>query len=223
MLLPAEFFSSSLLIGSNLAAMWLLGYAVRHEAWSTLTPVETRSWLIYTIAVLISWQWQASVNPGISFHLLGATLLTLIAGPWRALLSMAALLILTAVFSPHLSSALSSLGLSFLLTAVLPIATTQGLLQLTQRRLPHNYFIYIFINAFAAAGLSMLVHGISQCVLYALLAIYSGDFLLNSVLPVYFLMAWPEAFITGLTISLLVVWSPGTVSSFKDSQYLHKP
>ncbi len=210
-------------MSSYLVALWLLQRAVRQVAWSALTPVEIRSWLTYTLAVLIAWQLQVSVNPGIAFHLSGATLLTLIAGPWRALLSMAALLIMTAAFSSPPQDALSSLGLNLLLSAALPIACTQGLLRLAQSRLPHNYFIFIFINSFAAAGLSMLTLGISQCVLLVTLAIYSSDFVLDAALPFYFLMAWPEAFITGLTISLLVVWAPGTVSSFKDSQYLRKP
>ncbi|MCB5194812.1 energy-coupling factor ABC transporter permease [Deefgea salmonis] len=222
-MLASEFIPPSLLISSNLVALWLLQRAARQVAWSALTPVEIRSWLAYTIAVLIAWQLQVSVNPGIEFHLSGATLLTLIAGPWRALLGMAALLIMTAAFSPQTQDAFSGLGLNLLLNAALPIACTQGLLRLAQSRLPHNYFIFIFINSFAAAGLSMLILGISQCVLLVTLTIYSSDFVLNAALPFYFLMAWPEAFITGLTISLLVVWAPGTVSSFNDRQYLRKP
>ena len=104
----------------------------------------------------------------------------------------------------------------------MPIAITHGLLRFAQRRFSPNFFVYIFINCFAAGAISMWLVGLSLCALLAAIGAYPSDFLFNEMLPFYFLMGWPEAFITGLNLTLLVVWRPDGVSSFNDQLYLQK-
>jgi uncharacterized membrane protein len=50
--------------------------------------------------------------------------------------------------------------------------------------------------------------------------VYSFDYLAENYLPFYFLMAWAEAFSTGMIITLLVVYRPEWVATFDDHRYL---
>jgi uncharacterized membrane protein len=113
-------------------------------------------------------------------------------------------------------------GLSLWLIGVLPISITQGLLRFAQHKFSPNFFVYIFINCFAAGAISMWLIGLSLCALLALVNAYPADFLFDEALPFYFLMGWPEAFMTGLNLTLLVVWRPEWVNSFNDKIYLQK-
>jgi hypothetical protein len=48
-----------------------------------------------------------------------------------------------------------ALGLNWLCGAAVPVAFSAGLLQLARRKLPAQLFVYVFINAFIAGGLSL--------------------------------------------------------------------
>jgi uncharacterized membrane protein len=52
------------------------------------------------------------------------------------------------------------------------------------------------------------------------MGLYSADHLLKEYLPVYLLMAWGEAFLTGMLVTLMVVWKPAWVATFSDERYL---
>ncbi|BCL74942.1 hypothetical protein JHS3_06780 [Jeongeupia sp. HS-3] len=202
---------------SWIAAVLLLIRAALRVPWFALSQSAITGWLGCTIAALTLWQMKASIQPGLSFHLIGATALTLIAGRDRALLGLAAALAIDTGFG---HAGWGAFGLSWLITAALPCTLTQGLLGMAQRRLPLNYFIYIFLNAFAAAALSMWAVGLLTCGLLAAVGAYPLEFLLSEQLPYYFLMGWPEAFTTGSNMALLVIYRPQWVASFDDEKYL---
>ena len=217
--LPASFFPHWLLILSALSSVMLCGWAAKKETWHTLNQTQITSWLCCSVILLLTWQLKAQIYAGIAFHILGATALTLIAGPYRALLSMAALLGMDLGLT---GGDIASWGLSFWLIGVLPVLSTQSLLLFAQNRFSPNLFVYIFVNCFAAGAISMWLFGIANCILLYLTKAYSPQFLFEEMLPIYFLMGWPEAFITGLNLTLLVIWRPEWVISFNDRLYLQK-
>ncbi|QLI83100.1 energy-coupling factor ABC transporter permease [Chitinibacter fontanus] len=203
---------------------WLLmGFGViesaRREPWQQSPANHITSWLASSVVILLLWQLKAQVQAGIAFHILGSSALCLIAGRRRALISISAILIIQA-----LSAKLDwqSIGLIWLLKGALPIFITSALLSWAQQRLPLNYFVYIFFNCFCAAALSMWSYGLLHCLILAASGAYEWPFLFEEVLPYYFLMGWPEAFITGLNLTILVVWQPQWVCSFDDIKYLQK-
>jgi uncharacterized membrane protein len=93
-------------------------------------------------------------------------------------------------------------------------------LRQTQRRLPANYFVYLFLNVFLAGGLSMAAVGLASVVLLGVDGAYSWDSLLGESLPYYLLLAWSEAFLSGLMMAVLIVYRPRWVATFDDSRYL---
>ncbi|XZG69023.1 energy-coupling factor ABC transporter permease [Chitinibacteraceae bacterium HSL-7] len=214
----AEHFSSPwLYLGWGLMLLALLKSAVRIR-WTSQTQPELTAWFGATVVVLLLWQMRAQILPGLAFHLVGATALTLITGTDRARFAML-LVLIGDTLQGH--AEWSALGLSWVVAAGLPTWLTMKLLGWAQLRLPANFFVYIFANAFGAGALSMWSIGLAQCVLLALSGAYPVAFLLEEQLPYYLLMGWPEAFTTGFYLTMLVIYRPQWVSTFDDTRYLN--
>lgn len=205
------------------AAFWLLlaGLAVlmwRRANWAMLrSPANLNIFLGATVALLGLWLIKAGIRPGLNFHLLGATVLTLMFRPWFAILSLGLVIAgLTAV-----SGEFNAYPANLLMMGVLPVTVSWAIYRMVDRHLANHVFIYIFLNCFFGAGLAMACVGLASTA-YALVAgVYSYDYLADNYLPFYFLMAWAEAFATGMIMTLLVVYRPEWVATFDDHRYLH--
>jgi uncharacterized membrane protein len=106
-------------------------------------------------------------------------------------------------------------GWQFALVAV-PILFTRFMLYACQRWLPHNFFIYIFINAFLTGALSMLLCGYAASTVLTMADNMPGSGYLQ-VIP---LLMFGEAFLNGMILVLLVAYKPRWVSTFHDNWYL---
>jgi uncharacterized membrane protein len=215
--LPAVLFPPWLLIATMVLSGLLLGFAASRVHWRTLNAATCNAWMGACVLLLGLWLLKGGLKPGLSFHMLGATVLTLLMGPWLAMLAMAVVLLALAA-GGH--GDLLSVGLNWLCGAALPVALSAGLLQLARRCLPTQLFVYVFINAFIAGGLSLLLSGVAGMLALGMSAAYGWDYLLDEALPFYFLLSWSEAFTSGLTIAILVVYRPQWVSTFDDQAYL---
>lgn len=215
--LPAAFFPLWVQWSTLLAALGLLGWAASRVRWRALDHVALNAWLGACVLTMAMWMMKGGFKPGLSFHLLGATILALMMGPWLALLALA--IVLAGVTAYGVGDWMS-LGLNFWLMAVLPVALVSGVLQLTQRLLPPNLFIYVFVCAFLAGGASLFAVGLAGIAVLGLAAAYPWDELLTEALPFYFLLSWSEAFTTGLIMAILIVYRPQWVATFDDSRYL---
>ena len=51
---------------------------------------------------------------------------------------------------------------------------------------------------------------------------FPSAILLNSVLPVFFLIAWGEAFLTGLLSAIFISLKPHLITTFSDADYLRQ-
>ncbi len=203
---------------------WLLAFgslfrAIRAEHWRKLSSTQVSSWLAASLLMMLLWQLNAHLKPGLNLHLLGATLLTLIAGPHRALLGVAGALGLLSVTGHH---DFASWGMNVLLMGEIPVWLTSLALRLARRYLPPNFFVYIFINGFLMGAVSQwLVNTASACLLAGAGA-YDLSYLLDEHLPYAFLLGWSEAFTTGFLATLLVIYRPTWVSTFDDTFYLFR-
>lgn len=197
----------------------LLGFMARRLAWSRLLKKDDLNiFLGATVAVLGLWLINTGIKPGLSFHLLGASVLTLMFGPWFALLALGlinAAIALWQGYGPAWPA-------NWLLNGAIPVAVTWLIFRWVDRRLPNHFFIYIFLNAFFGAALAISVLGVASTGFAALTAAYSLDYLLDEYLPYYLLMAWAEAFSSGMLITLMVVYKPEWVATFDDQRYLNR-
>lgn len=198
------------------AVLFLLMY--RRAAWPMLkTPANLNVFLGAAVALLGLWLINAGVRPGLSFHLLGATALTLMFRPWFAILALA---LVIAGLTAH-NGQFNAYPANLLLMGVLPVMVSWAIYRLVDSRLPNHMFVYIFLNCFFGGGIAIATVGIASTLSAAALGAYTLDYLLDNYLPFYLLMAWAEAFATGMIMTLLVVYRPEWVATFDDQRYLH--
>ena len=96
------------------------------------------------------------MGEGFTFHLLGVAALTLIAGPALALVGSA---IVVTILMLVKGGVWASAALAWCTMAALPVAVTWATLRFAERRLPPNFFVYVFVVAFFGAALSLRRRG----------------------------------------------------------------
>lgn len=209
-----------LLWTGNALALFALLAALQRAPWDTLKrPDLLNVWLGAAVALMLVWSIKTGIKPGLNFHLLGSTLLTLMFGPWLALVMLAVVLVAVTLAG---AAGWASLGVNFLLMAALPVVLSHVLYRITDARLPNHFFIYIFVNAFLGAGLAMAACGLAATLLLTGAGIYSSDYLSSQYLPYFILMAWSEAMLTGMVMTLMVVYRPDWVATFDDARYIRR-
>lgn len=196
----------------------LLVYAAVRSPWRRLRDGESMHVLLgTTVAMMLLWTMKAGFSAGINLHLLGATLATLMFGWPLAVLSMSLVVLGTAIND---SAGWQVFAINGLLLAVLPVSVSYGLFRLVDRRLPNHLFVYIFLSAFFGAAIAIGTVGIASTAVLGVAGVYAFDYLLDNYLRYYPLLMFPEAFLTGMLITVFVVYRPKWVTTFDDDRYL---
>ncbi|RME34912.1 MAG: hypothetical protein D6786_03495 [Gammaproteobacteria bacterium] len=215
--LPAQLFPAPLLY----TALGLYGLALLRALWQApwwrlRDPVAQHAWLALTVVVLLLWQIRAQLPTGIAIHLLGATLLTLMFGRQFALLSLGLVLLVDCALG---RADWAAFGLNGLLTGLLPVALSWHFGRLVANRLPRHFFVYIFLNAFLGGALAIAACTLAGAGLLGLAGGFGAGQLLHHHAG-SLLLVFPEGFITGMLMTLFVVYAPGWVTTFRDEYYL---
>lgn len=195
----------------------LLG-AVRHADWRRLKDPEVLNvWLGMIVLLVLVWSLKAGVKPGLSLHLLGATLFTLCFGAPLAVIGLS-LVLLGVVVNGEAD------GWAYALNALVLIGGGVGLSSLFTRRvqqyLPRHFFVFIFVNGFFGAAFTIVGVGVLSSALLVLSGAYEAGYLLGDYLPYFILLGFSEAWLSGMMVTLFVVYRPKWVASFDDSRYL---
>ncbi|MEW5770777.1 MAG: energy-coupling factor ABC transporter permease [Pseudomonadota bacterium] len=217
------------LISAHIPALWLwlfwlgaLGMAAllaRRAAWPMLLDrANLNVFLGATVAVLGLWLIKAGIKPGLNFHLLGATALTLMFRPLFALLALG---LITAAITLW-QGEYAAFAANWLIMGAVPVGVSWAIYRLVDGKLTNHLFVYIFLNAFFGAALAIMSVGLVSTGFVALSGAYALDYLLEEYLPYYLLMAWGEAFATGMMVTMMVVWRPEWVATFDDRRYLNR-
>lgn len=181
------------------------------------TATTTHAYFGSCVALLLLWSIKSDVIPGLEYHYLGATLLTLMFG-WQLAFIGLSIVLLGLVFNG--GSDWQSYPLNALVMGLFPCLGSYLVYRLVDRYLPNHFFIYIFVNAFFGAAL-VLVSLLALAMLIMMAGeIYTWEELSSRYLPFVPLMLFPEAFITGFLITIMVVMRPEWVYTFDDHRYL---
>ena len=203
-------------------ALWLLvgAFAIlifRRAGWRMLSDsTNLNIFLAATVCLLGLWLIKTGIKPGLNFHLLGATALTLMFRPLFALFSLA---LLTAAISLW-QGEYAAFAANWLIMGVVPVGVSWAVFRLVESRLPNHLFIYIFLNGFFGAALAAIAVGMASTGFVALAGAYPLSYLLEEYLPYFFMIAFSEAFITGMLITMMVIYKPEWVATFDDKRYL---
>ncbi|HKK13147.1 MAG TPA: energy-coupling factor ABC transporter permease [Gammaproteobacteria bacterium] len=196
----------------------VLGVAVWRAPWRELAkPGMLHGFLGASTLLMVLWSLQAGVNPGLGFHLLGATLLTLMFGWELAVVAQGIVLVAVTAYG---MGGWHSFSMNALLTGVIPVAVSYGVYRAVDRWLPNNIFVYIFLCAFFGAGLAIAVSGFGSVGVLVASGVYSFEHVAYEYMPYFPLMVFPEAFVTGMLVTILVGFFPRWVWTFDDQRYL---
>lgn len=204
-------------------AHWLywpaLVWAIYKAPWSVLLQKDSSNILFASCAVLfLFWHLKINIEDGLSIHLLGSTILTLMFR-WQVALMSNALIVLGITLTSLAD--FQAFAMNGILMGVIPVTISHVIWRINERFMPANYFIYIFLAAFLAAGISILSTGYIS---YRLLSSIPGQLIketLDQYLLIYIPIMYPEAFITGAVISVFVIYKPQWIATFDDRRYLH--
>lgn len=218
--LDGNLFSLSFLwVSAAIAFMGIL-LAVRLAPWKRLADKEQfHVFFGSCVALMVMWTLRTEVFHGVEFHLIILTTLTLMFG-W----SLAVLAGLVALLGVTLAGFAnwSGFAINLLTVVLLPVSFSQLSLLLVRYWFPKHFFIYIYVNAFFAGGISVVLSSVLASVLMAVSGMASFIMLWETYLTYFPLMFFPEAVLNGWFMTLLVGYKPQWVMTFRDEEYLHK-
>jgi uncharacterized membrane protein len=207
------------MIATWAAALALLVRAVASAPWRSWLGESERQhvWLGSVVVALALWAMKAGLTPGLSFHFLLATALTLMHGWQLALVGLAIVLSVLALLQPDYWPAW---GLYLLAEGAVPVLFITWLHGVVQRRLPHNYFVYFFVTVFAGSIVAFNLAGAARIGLLSLAGALPAADLAGEWVAFLPMMSFGEPFLNGMVIAVAVVYFPQWVSSFDDRLYL---
>lgn len=215
---PAQLFPAAWSIAAFVPLIALWAWSVRTGGWGRLRdPRQFNVWAGTVVALAVLWSLRAGVQPGLNFHLLGAMAFVLMFGPQLALIGLSVVL---AAVTLNGAAAWSAYALNALVMMAVPLLFAHGFYRFVERRLPNHFFVYVFVTAFLGAALTMATTGLAAMLLLYAADAYPVRYLLQNYLPYYVLMGFAEATITGMCVTIFVVYRPAWVGTFDDSRYL---
>lgn len=217
--IDGNLFSAKLLSWLAALCVGVILAAIRYAPWRRLAQTgQLHVFLGAVVALIVLWHMRGQLQPGLSFHIMGVTVITLMFG-W----SMAIVVASLALIAVCINTGYGWQGylVSFLTVVLVPITLSQISLVLMRTYLPKQFFVYVLGNGFMTAWLVGYISGYLAMWLLIQSGAYSMAELNVTVMPFFPLMFFPEALINGWIITMLVLFCPNWVQSFSDEQYIH--
>lgn len=189
--------------------------ALRKAPWNALRdPTILNLALGAGVCLVALWRIKAGLQPGLAFHFLAVTTVTLMLG-W----SLAVIATFAAVFSLTLilGEPIVGIGIDGILTGLLPASLSYLIYHLYEKWLPRHLFVYIFAVAFFGGATVAVVTVCARAGLLTLIGAYSLDRLSSEYLPFLPLYAFPEAVLNGMLVTVLSVYRPGWMKTLDES------
>lgn len=199
-----------------LLAVAALGAALALRPWrmlqgGLLTPA-------LAALALLPWFWllPQKLPQGLAVQFSGACLLLLMLGWPLAVLVL--VLVAGAVWA--LGSAGGQAVLSQLVwVGLVPATVALGIGAALRYWLPPNLFVYTLGRGFLGTAVAVFAAGVLYELAYHLL----GGNTLHDALVARWLMAWGDAFLTGLFTAVFVAFAPQWLATWSDARYLQPP
>ncbi len=202
---------------ANLLFFPLLAYALYRAPWWRLRSREGQHLLLGAcVFTFFLWNVKAGVTPGLSFHLLGAALLTLMFSWEFALIVMSVALAATTWMG---DPAWETFALNAMIMIVLPVALIYRIFLQVDRRAP-NFFVYVLACGFLGGGFSVFLAGMAGAGVLWGSGAYSLDYLSDNYLPFLPLLMVPEGAFNGMLTTLLIAYRPEWMRTFRDERYI---
>ncbi|QYJ77650.1 energy-coupling factor ABC transporter permease [Shewanella acanthi] len=201
-----------------LLAVWIYAIWPRSELQQVLREKSLQWRLLYVLlAINTLWLVNASIQSGLHLHFLGIVTFLLMFG-WR--LATVVLLLPSAFFSVFVLKQPAEFAAFSLFSVAIPLFCAFIFYSRSYHLLPKHIFVFIFVGAFINAGLSMVSHQFSWAIWMWISSDYEWSVLLDNYLVLIPLLAFPEALLNGMAVTLMVVYQPQWLIDFSDREYL---
>jgi uncharacterized membrane protein len=203
---------TGVLFAAVLAAVILLA------DWRGLWADQRRQHCLFGAAIVLGFLWQlrAGLSPGLSIHIFGMTAVTLMLGWPRAILCGLLALIVVVITGREPPGLFAVNGL---ITVMVPVLVTQGIMEWERRVNFRNFFAYIFFCGFFGAGASVVVAGLTMVGLLWLTGVYDWYHLVHDYLRYLPLFVLPEGFVNGVVVTGLMVFHPELLATLDERRY----
>ncbi|MFM6985123.1 MAG: hypothetical protein ACKOXQ_00595 [Hydrogenophaga sp.] len=204
-----------LLIEWCMAALGLL-VSLSLRPWRMLRgPLLTPA--LATVA-LLPWIWllPQKMPHGLQVQLSGASLLVLMLGwPLAVLVLTLVGMVVWGVGQNDLAQVLSQ----WVWIGLVPATLALGIGGALRRWLPPNPFVYTLGRGFFGTAAAMFLSGLLMVLLHHL----SGGPAMEHAIVGRWLMAWGDAFLTGMFSAIFVAFAPQWLATWSDRRYLQPP
>ena len=155
----------------------LFAHSLWRAPWGRLRDSEQLNvWLGMVVLLTLVWSMKAGVKPGLTFHLLGATVFTLSFGPYLAFVGLS---LVTLGITLNGAAGPFAYAVNALLLAGFSVGLSQFYYRIFSGMLPKHFFVYIFINGFLGAALTIIGVGFAATLLMAVVGAYEWDYLIS--------------------------------------------
>ena len=190
-------------------ALWLRPWRMLSGA--LLTP---------TLAALVLlpglWLLPQTLPQGLQIQLSGACLLVLMLGwPLAVLVLAGVAMAVWALGQVQLAEGVSQ----WLWVGLVPATVAMGIGAVLRRWLPANLFIYTLGRAFMGTAVAVFLSGVLMELLHRL----ADAPTIEQALVGRWLMAWGDAFLTGMFAAIFVAFAPQWLATWSDARYLKPP
>ena len=197
-------------------AVLSLGVALWLRPWRMLRgPLLTPA---LAAVALLPWLWllPQKMPQGLQVQLSGACLLVLMLGwPLAVLVLALVALVVGLIGQSGLAAALSQ----WVWIGLVPATLALGIGAVLRRWLPPNPFVYTLGRGFLGTAAAVFLAGMVREVSYRL----AGGVALEQALVARWLMAWGDAFLTGMFTAIFVAFVPSWLATWSDERYLKPP
>lgn len=167
---------------------------------------------------LLPWVWllPQKMPQGLQIQLSGACLLMLMLGWPLAVLVLAMVAAVVWVVGQHDVDAVLS---QWVWVGLVPATLALGIGAALRRWLPPNPFVYTLGRGFLGTAASVFLSGALMELLHRL----TGGPTLEHAIVGRWLMAWGDAFLTGMFSAIFVAFVPQWLATWSDARYLKPP
>jgi uncharacterized membrane protein len=201
-----------LYLGVVLVAAW-------KSPWSVIVTNRGLQHLFFgaTVLLLVMWSMRAGLSPGLSIHFLGVTALTLVLGWDLAILSATLVLLGVTLIGKESWEGLAVNGLSLV---VIPVFLSYVIHLFVDKKLPKNFFIYLFLCAFAGSAIAIAASGLVMATLLWMDGVYPWSKIEHEYISFLPLIMFPEGLMNGILMTAIMVFYPDWIRTFNAKVYI---
>jgi len=205
----------------------VLFWALVQRPWLILRREALQhAWLGSLVFLTLLWSARATVGEGVVIQLMGASLAVTMFGLPLAMVTLAIVDVVSLLGLAYLSGRgwaqidWVSLVPRFFWMALVPGALTAALQAALRRWVPRHPFVFILGHGYFSALVAAVVAGGLRAIWQVRMGVVQGGLGLADSLTGAVIIAFGEAFLTGMLVAIFVVYRPQWLVTFDEGEYL---